>query len=103
MRPLTLRHSRLALGLAALVAVTACSSSSSKTATTAGSGTSPTTVAPTATIASKLVLGGPAECQQNAFCLPGLTRVYGVTFASFKTLDADGPLTYAALGSGAIQ
>ena len=92
MRP----HSRLAaLGLATLtVAAVACSSSSKSSSSTA---------APTATIASKLVLGGPAECQTNVFCIPGLQKTYGITFKSFKTLDADGPLTYQALTSGNVD
>ena len=96
------RHSRfLALGLAALVvAVAACSSSSKTTSTTAAA---TATTASTATLASKLVLGGPPECPKNAFCEPGLQKTYGLTFASFKALDVDGPLTYAALTSGNVQ
>ena len=34
---------------------------------------------------------------------PGLQKTYGITFKSFKTLDADGPLTYQALTSGQID
>jgi osmoprotectant transport system substrate-binding protein len=95
------RNRLVAVGLAALaLAVTACGSSSTKAASTTSAGT-PTTAA--ASIASKLALGGPPECPSNAFCVPGLLRVYGITFGSFKALDADGPLTYAALTSGAVQ
>lgn len=99
MNPLKLRRRHLqtaAFGLAVVTAVAACSSSSSTKTSSTGS-------AVAATIASKLTLGGPAECQTNAFCLPGLKKTYGITFASFKVLDASGPLTYAALTSGAIQ
>ena len=54
-------------------------------------------------IANKLVLGAGGECKVNAFCLPGLQRVYGLHFKDFKTLDTDGPATRAAFKSGAIQ
>jgi osmoprotectant transport system substrate-binding protein len=92
------RHSRyLALGLATLVVAGAACSSSSKTSSTTA------TTASAATVASKLILGGPPECPKNAFCLPGLQKTYGLTFASFKPLDSDGPLTYAALTNGDVQ
>ncbi|HEY2599088.1 MAG TPA: ABC transporter substrate-binding protein [Candidatus Dormibacteraeota bacterium] len=54
-------------------------------------------------IANKLTLGAGPECKTNAFCLPGLVRVYGLHFKAFKTLDTDGPATRAAFKSGAIQ
>jgi osmoprotectant transport system substrate-binding protein len=54
-------------------------------------------------IASKLTLGAGPECKTNAFCLPGLEKVYGLHFKAFKTLDTDGPATRAAFKSGAIQ
>jgi osmoprotectant transport system substrate-binding protein len=98
------RRSRLAAaGVAALaLTVGACSSSKSHSSSSAAtSGATGTTSA--ATIASHLTLGGPPECQQNALCLPGLQRVYGITFKSFKPLDADGPLTYQAIQSGAVD
>jgi osmoprotectant transport system substrate-binding protein len=49
-----------------------------------------------------LVLGGPPECPQRPFCQPGLTKTYGLQFASFKALDAGGPLTKNALKQGEI-
>ena len=103
MKPLISPRSRVtALGLAALVlAVTACGSSSTKAASTTTNAGSPTTAA--ATIASKLILGGPPECPKNAFCLPGLQKTYGLTFASFKPLDESDTLTYAALTNGDVQ
>ncbi|MFI5041178.1 MAG: glycine betaine ABC transporter substrate-binding protein [Acidimicrobiales bacterium] len=105
MRPVsTRRPNRLAaIGLTALtVTAVACSSSgsssssanSSSTGGTAGTGTP---------IASKLVLGGPPECPQNAFCIPGLQKTYGITFKDFKPLDSDGPLTYQALTTGSVD
>jgi len=49
---------------------------------------------------ASLVLAGPAECPTRSFCQPGLESTYGLTFASFSTTDAGGPLTKAALTQG---
>lgn len=56
-----------------------------------------------ATIASQLTLGGPPECPERPFCIPGLRDVYGVDFGSFVPLDVGGPLTVEALDSGEID
>jgi len=56
-----------------------------------------------APVASQMTLGGPAECPTRAFCQPGLSQTYGLTFKGFKSLDAGGPLTKSALDSGAID
>ena len=53
--------------------------------------------------ASKLVFGGPPECPDRQFCLLGLEDVYGLEFKEFKSLDAGGSLTVAALTSGEID
>ncbi|HVM63637.1 MAG TPA: glycine betaine ABC transporter substrate-binding protein [Acidimicrobiales bacterium] len=92
---------RAAAGFVAVaLTVVACSSSSkSASSCAASSGGS----SATGTVASQLSLGGPAECQTNAYCIPGLQKTYGITFKSFKTLDADGPLTYQALTSGGVD
>jgi osmoprotectant transport system substrate-binding protein len=97
MRSLTKRPNRLAaLGVSAIVLIpAACGSSSSKTTAT-------NTAPPTATVASKLTLGGAPECPQRPYCIVGLQKTYGITFASFKPLDADGPLTYQAVTAGQI-
>ncbi|MCU1624604.1 MAG: glycine/betaine transporter substrate-binding protein [Frankiales bacterium] len=50
-----------------------------------------------------LILGGPAECPKRPFCELGLEKTYGLTFKSFKSLDAGGPLTKAALKDGTIN
>lgn len=50
-----------------------------------------------------LVLGGPPECPERAFCLQGLEGVYGLSFTEFKPLDVGGPLTVAALEGNEIQ
>jgi osmoprotectant transport system substrate-binding protein len=54
-------------------------------------------------IAGELVLGGPPECPRRPFCVPGLERVYGITFRDFKPLDTGGPMTISALLRGDID
>ena len=56
-----------------------------------------------ADVAGDLVLGGPPECPDRPFCIPGLEETYGVTFGDFKPLDVGGPLTVAALEAGKID
>jgi osmoprotectant transport system substrate-binding protein len=62
-----------------------------------------TTLSSLAPVASKLTLGGPPECPTFAGCEPGLTKVYGLHFAGFKSLDEAGPLSVAALKNGEVQ
>jgi osmoprotectant transport system substrate-binding protein len=62
-----------------------------------------TTVSSLKPYASKLTLGGPPECPTFALCEPGLKKVYGLTFAGFKSLDEGGPLSVAALKNGEVQ
>lgn len=50
-----------------------------------------------------LVFGGPPEFAERPYGLPGIERIYGCTFAEFRSLDAGGPLTVAALQDGVIQ
>jgi osmoprotectant transport system substrate-binding protein len=54
-------------------------------------------------IAGQLVLGAAPEFQTRKEGLLGLKSVYGLTFKSFKALDAGGPLTEGALGKNNIQ
>ena len=50
-----------------------------------------------------LVLGGPPDCETNAFCIPGLQGVYGVDLSgNFQPLDA-GQITVQALEAGQID
>ena len=49
-----------------------------------------------------IVLGGPPECPDRAFCQPGLEETYGLQIEEFTSLDAGGPLTKAALQQGQI-
>jgi osmoprotectant transport system substrate-binding protein len=61
------------------------------------------TIADLKGVAANWTFGGPAECQTRPNCYPGLTKYYGVKFKAFKALDEDGPITIAALKSGAVQ
>jgi osmoprotectant transport system substrate-binding protein len=60
-------------------------------------------IADLAQAAPRLVFGGPPECPERAYCLPGLRRAYGVRFKAFIPLDAGGPLTLQALEAGNID
>lgn len=48
-------------------------------------------------VADGLVFGGPPECPERPFCLPGLERALGLRFKELKALDAGGPLSVGAL------
>lgn len=54
-------------------------------------------------VASQLILGGPPECPERPFCIPGLKDTYGIEFKEFKPLDVGGPLTVKALKGGQID
>jgi osmoprotectant transport system substrate-binding protein len=56
-----------------------------------------------ASVAPRLVFGGPPECRERAYCLRGLQRTYDLRFKSFVPLDAGGPLTLQALSAGYIE
>jgi len=62
-----------------------------------------TTMSSLAPVAGQLTFGGPPECPQRPFCLPGLHEVYGVLFDDFTPLDAGGPLTVDALKADDVQ
>ncbi|MCW2667032.1 MAG: Glycine/betaine transporter substrate-binding protein [Frankiales bacterium] len=62
-----------------------------------------TTLSDLAGYQGELVLGGPPECPTRPFCQPGLEDTYGITFTSFLSLDAGGPLTKTALQQGRVQ
>jgi osmoprotectant transport system substrate-binding protein len=61
------------------------------------------TIADLARVARRLVFGGPPECPERLYCLPGLRLSYGVRFREFVPLDAGGPLTRQALAAGDIN
>jgi osmoprotectant transport system substrate-binding protein len=82
-------------GIAALaMPLSACGSSSTPGSGASGAG---------GTVASTLILGGPPEFLTRVDGVPGLQKVYGVQFSSFKALDAGGPLTINALKNGQID
>lgn len=60
------------------------------------------TISDLARVAGRLVFGGPPECPERVYCLPGLRHVYQLRFRQFVPLDADGPLTRQALAAGDI-
>jgi osmoprotectant transport system substrate-binding protein len=62
-----------------------------------------TSIADLKPVAGKLVVGAGPEFKTRSQGLVGLKKVYGVTFKSFKALDAGGPLTKTALKKGQIQ
>ena len=61
------------------------------------------TLSSLAPVAGQLTFGGPAECAQRPFCLPGLDTVYGIVFDDFVPLDVGGPQTVAALNADEVQ
>lgn len=52
--------------------------------------------------AGDMTLGGPAECPDRPFCIPGLKDVYDVEFGDFKALEY-GAATSQALTAGRID
>ena len=60
-------------------------------------------IADLAPVAGTLTFGGPPEFKTRPDGVPGLKKNYNVTFGSFKTLDAGGPLTVNALKNGQID
>ncbi len=50
-----------------------------------------------------LVLGGPPEWKTRETGVPGLKKVYGLEFKSFRPLDAGGPLSVQALKNGQVD
>lgn len=54
-------------------------------------------------VADQMVLGGPPEWKTRQTGVPGLQKVYGLTFQEFRPLDTGGPLTVQALTNGQIQ
>ncbi|MBA2558337.1 MAG: ABC transporter substrate-binding protein [Propionibacteriales bacterium] len=54
-------------------------------------------------VAADLTFGGPPEIKTRPDGLPGFKEHYDLTFGSFKSLDAGGPLTVNALKNGQID
>jgi osmoprotectant transport system substrate-binding protein len=62
-----------------------------------------TSIADLAAVANKLTLGAPPEFQTRVDGIPGLKKVYNVTFKTYRKLDAGGPLTENGLKNGQID
>jgi osmoprotectant transport system substrate-binding protein len=62
-----------------------------------------TSIADLAAVAGKLTLGAPPEFQTRPDGISGLKKDYGITFKTFKKLDAGGPLTENGLKNGQID
>jgi osmoprotectant transport system substrate-binding protein len=61
-----------------------------------------TTLSDLADKGADLTLGGPQDCESNAFCIPGLQDVYGLDMSeNFEPLDAG--LVATSLSEGAID
>ena len=61
-----------------------------------------TTLSDLADKGADLTLGGPQDCESNAFCIPGLKDVYGLDMsANFEPLDPG--LVATSLSEGAID
>lgn len=62
-----------------------------------------TSIADLAAVAGNLTLGAGPEWKTRPSGVPGLAKVYGAEFESFRALDAGGPLTVQALKNGQID
>ena len=61
------------------------------------------TISALAPVASGMVLAGPPECPQYAYCLKGLEGIYHLHFKGFVSADESGPITLADLKDGKAQ
>jgi osmoprotectant transport system substrate-binding protein len=62
-----------------------------------------TSIADLAAVAGEMTLGAGPEWKTRSNGVPGLARVYGAEFESFRALDAGGPLTVQALKNGQVD
>ena len=62
------------------------------------------TVSDLARLNGQLVLGGPANCATDRFCLPGLQSAYGLRFKDFQPVgEVSSPPVLAALQHGTVD
>ncbi len=54
-------------------------------------------------VAGRLTLGGPPECPERPFCIPGVKRVYKATFGNFEPIGACDAATAEALDAGRVD
>lgn len=62
-----------------------------------------TSIGDLSSVAGELTLGGPPEWKTRSTGVPGLEKLYDVSFGDFIELDAGGPLTLRALINGRID
>lgn len=62
-----------------------------------------TSIGDLAPVAGDLTLGGPPEWKTRSTGVPGLEKLYDVSFGDFIELDAGGPLTLKALVNGRVD
>jgi osmoprotectant transport system substrate-binding protein len=62
-----------------------------------------TSIADLKPIAKNMVFGAPPEFATRADGLPGLKKLYGLTFKKFVETDESGPITLTDLTSGKVQ
>ena len=62
-----------------------------------------TTLADLGPQCGEMVFGGAPEFQTRPDGIPGLEKTYSCTFKEYRSLDAGGPLTVAALKNGDVQ
>ena len=62
-----------------------------------------TSIADLAAHCGEIVFGGPSEFKTRPDGIPGIQKTYNCTFKDYKSLDAGGPLTVAALKNGDVQ
>lgn len=60
-------------------------------------------IADLAPVCARTTFGGPPEFRTRPDGLPGIQRLYGCTFASYRALDGGGAATVDALRVGAVQ
>ena len=60
------------------------------------------TVSDLAKVAGQMTIGGPPECPQRRYCLPGLEGLYGLRFAAFLPFDTERQRA-AALDDGVVD
>ncbi len=62
-----------------------------------------TSIADLKPFAKNMVFGGPPEFPSRADGIPGLKKVYGLTFKKFVPTDESGPVTITDLQNGKVQ
>ena len=98
------RRSRTELKAKALVALEAAPAVDSNSFVVTAETASAKGLKSVSDLTDDLRLGGPPDCPENASCLPGLEKVYGLDLSGgFTPLDGGGPLTVAALEGGEID